>query len=78
MFLRGGRLPTNEGTVLTFFINSESQLDGDLVEEVRTDYITFDILKKYYQDEKEDMFWCEVQLELIECIGVQNWFLQQM
>ena len=49
-----------------------------LVEEARDDYTTFDILKEYYQDEEEDMYWGEQQLELIECIGVQNWILRQM
>ncbi len=51
---------------------------GELVEEARTDYTTFDILKKYYQDEEEDMYWGEAQLELIDCIGAQNWILQQI
>ena len=51
---------------------------GGLVEEARTDYTTFDILKKYYQDEEEDMYWGEGQLEMIECIGKQNWILQQL
>lgn len=51
---------------------------GGLVEEARTDYTTFDILKNYYQDEEEDLHWGEAQLELIECIGVQNWLLQQL
>lgn len=50
----------------------------DIVEAVRNDYTTFDILKAYYQDEEEDMFWAESQLELIECIGKQNWLLQQL
>lgn len=49
-----------------------------LVEEARTDYVTFDLLKKYYQDEEEDMYWGETQLELIECIGRQNWLVQQL
>ena len=49
-----------------------------LVEEARTDYTTFDFLKKYYQDEEEDMYWGETQLELIECIGRQNWLVQQL
>ena len=49
-----------------------------LTEEARTDYTTFDILKKYYQDEEEDMYWGQAQLDMIECIGVQNWLLQQM
>lgn len=51
---------------------------AELTEEARADYTTFDILKKYYQDEEEDMFWGEAQLDLIECIGKQNWLLQQL
>ena len=49
-----------------------------LVEEARDDYTTFDILKKYYQDEEEDMYWGQQQLELIERIGKQNWLIQQL
>ena len=49
-----------------------------IVEEARDDYTTFDILKDYYQDEEEDLYWGEAQLELIECIGEQNWLLQQL
>ena len=51
---------------------------GELVEAARTDYTTFDILKKYYQDEEEDLYWGEQQLELMECIGEQNWLIQQL
>ena len=47
---------------------------GELVEEARTDYTTYDILKEYYQDEEEDMYWAEGQLELVEKIGAQNWY----
>lgn len=50
----------------------------EIVEAARDDYSTFDILKEYYQDEEEDMYWGEAQLELIECIGKQNWLLQQL
>lgn len=49
-----------------------------LVEEARTDYTTFDILKEYYQGEEEDMYWGEATLELIEKIGEQNWLLRQL
>ena len=49
-----------------------------IVEEARDDYTTYDILKKYYQDEEEDMYWGEQQLELIERIGTQNWILRQL
>ena len=51
---------------------------ADLVEAARADYTTFDILKKYYQDEEEAMYWGQAQLELIECIGVQNWLIRQL
>lgn len=50
----------------------------ELTESARGDYTTFDILKEYYQDEEEDMYWGEGQLELIECIGEQNWLLRQL
>ena len=49
-----------------------------LVEDARDDYTTYDILKAYYQDEEEDLYWGESQLELIACIGEQNWLLQQL
>ena len=49
-----------------------------IVELAREDYTTFDMLKEYYQDEEEDMYWGEQQLELIELIGKQNWLLKQM
>ena len=45
-----------------------------LVEEARTDYTTYDILKAYYQDEEEDMYWGEQQIELCGKIGAQNWY----
>lgn len=51
---------------------------AELTEEARTDYTTFDLLKAYYQDEEEDMYWGETQLDLIECIGAQNWLIQQL
>ena len=45
---------------------------------VAEDLTTFDLLKGYYQDEEEDMFWMRGQLELIECIGLQNWLVKQL
>ncbi|MBR7007656.1 MAG: hypothetical protein IKH90_03380 [Ruminococcus sp.] len=50
----------------------------DLTEEARDDYTTYAILKEYYQDEEEDMYWAEQQLELIEKIGLQNWLNHQI
>ncbi|MBQ9565926.1 MAG: hypothetical protein IJU98_10100 [Synergistaceae bacterium] len=49
-----------------------------LVEEARCDLTTFDILKEYYKDEEEDMYWGEQQLETIEIIGKQNWYASLM
>lgn len=49
-----------------------------IIEEARQDYTTYDILVKYYQDEEEDKYWGEAQLELIECIGRNNWLVQQL
>ncbi|MBQ3397770.1 MAG: hypothetical protein IJG51_02655 [Synergistaceae bacterium] len=49
-----------------------------LVEEARIDYTTFDILKEYYQDEETDMYENEGQLALVEKIGKENWYIQQL
>ena len=49
-----------------------------MVQASTDDYTTFDILKAYYQDEEEDMFWSQGQLELIERIGKQNWLIRQL
>ena len=50
----------------------------EITEAARDDYKTFDILKAYYLDEEEDMYWGEAQLELIDLIGKKNWILQQI
>ena len=50
----------------------------EITEAARDDYTTYDILKAYYQDEEEDLYWAQSQLEMIECIGKQNWLLQQL
>ena len=49
-----------------------------LVEEARSDFSTYDLLKEYYEDEEEDMYWGETQLDLIAMIGKQNWLVQQL
>lgn len=50
----------------------------EIVIAAQDDPTTYDILKAYYQDEEGDMYWAEQQLALIECIGKQNWFAQQL
>ncbi|MCR5245700.1 MAG: hypothetical protein K6C31_05225 [Bacteroidales bacterium] len=42
------------------------------------DYATFDIFKAYLLDEEEDLNWTKQQLDLIECIGIQNWLSKQL
>jgi bacterioferritin len=42
------------------------------------DPITYDLMKAYLADEEEDQGWDEQQLDLIKCIGEQNWLLQQL
>ncbi|MCR5772092.1 MAG: hypothetical protein K6G87_12805 [Butyrivibrio sp.] len=49
-----------------------------LIECAKDDLTTFDILKDYYKDEEEDMYWAQQQLELIEKIGLQNWLIHQI
>lgn len=51
---------------------------GRMIEAVRADYTTYDILKAYYEDEEEDLYWGEDQLGLIERIGVQNWLVTML
>ena len=50
----------------------------DLVIAAADDYTTYDLLKAYYQDEEEDMYWGEQQLDLIEMIGKENWLIRQL
>ena len=49
-----------------------------LVEEAKSDYATFDILKEYYEDEETDMYEAEQELALAECIGKTNWYAKQV
>lgn len=67
------------------FIKYDLQVSKDglawlagLVEEARSDYTTYDILKEYYQDEETDMYEAEGLLELVGKIGTQNWYAQQL
>lgn len=47
----------------------------EIIELSKDDLTTYDLLKDYYKDEEEDMYWGEQQLELIEKIGKTNWYL---
>ena len=49
-----------------------------MINDAKNDLITFNLLKDYYKDEEEDMYWGDQQLELIDMIGLQNWLIKQM
>lgn len=48
------------------------------MQEIQDDFTTFDLLKVYLKDEEEDMYWSKQQLDLIACIGEQNWLIKQL
>lgn len=48
------------------------------METMHDDPTTYDIMKDYLKDEEEDLYWSQGALDMIECIGVQNWLLQQI
>ena len=35
-------------------------------------------MKDYLKDEEEDLYWSQGALDMIECIGVQNWLFTQV
>lgn len=48
------------------------------METLNNDPTTYDIMKAYLADEEEDLYWSQGALEMIECIGVQNWLAKQI
>lgn len=48
------------------------------METLKDDPTTYDIMKGYLKDEEEDLYWSQGAVELIECIGVQNWLFAQV
>ncbi len=51
---------------------------GQLTLTLAEDMTTFDLLKGYYKDEEEDMYWSQEQLDLIKLIGRENWLVKQI
>ena len=49
-----------------------------MLDSATEDLTTFDLLKDYHKDEKEDIYWGEQQLKLIENIWQQNWLVKRM
>ncbi len=48
------------------------------METLTNDPTTYDIMKAYLADEEEDLYWSQGALEMIECIGAQNWLFTQI
>lgn len=42
------------------------------------DPTTYEIMVGYVKDEEEDLYWSQGAVEMIECIGTQNWLLRQL
>ncbi|MBO7467101.1 MAG: ferritin-like domain-containing protein [Bacteroidaceae bacterium] len=42
------------------------------------DPTTYDIMKGYLADEEEDLYWSQGAVDMIECIGAQNWLIRQL
>ncbi len=48
------------------------------METLINDPTTYEIMKEYLKDEEEDLYWSQGALEMIECIGAQNWLIRQL
>ena len=48
------------------------------METLHDDPTTYDIMKAYLADEEEDLYWSQGALDLINCIGAQNWLFTQV
>ena len=42
------------------------------------DPTSYDIMKDYLKDEEEDLYWSQGAIDMIECIGAQNWLVKQL
>lgn len=51
---------------------------GECVKHENFDIASYELLKEFYLDEEEDLYWMEQQCELIERIGYQNYLAKQM
>ena len=87
----GGEAKVEATPAQTIFTDAEEFLKADLEVSLREvpnlgkatlavaeDLTTFDLLKGYYQDEEEDMYWMQGQLDMIKFIGKQNWLIKQL
>lgn len=54
------------------------KLIGDILASGDLDLNTYELMKEYYLDEEEDMYWTDNQLELIDTIGKQNYLVKML
>lgn len=54
------------------------KLIGDIIDSGDLDLATYELMKEYYLDEEEDMYWTDNQLELIDTIGKQNYLVKML
>ena len=54
------------------------KLIGDILDSGDLDLNTYELMKEYYLDEEEDMYWTDNQLELIDAIGKQNYLVKML
>jgi len=47
-------------------------------ESLINDPTTYEIMVAYLKDEEEDLYWSQGALDMIECIGQQNWLFTQV
>lgn len=87
----GGEAKVEAAPAQTIYDDAEAFLKADLEVSEREvpnlgkatlalaeDLTTYDLMKGYYQDEEEDMYWMQQQLEMIKLIGKQNWLIKQL
>lgn len=54
------------------------ELIGNILASGDLDLTTYELMKEYYMDEEEDLYWTENQLDLIEAIGKQNYLAKKL
>lgn len=47
-------------------------------ESLINDPTTYEIMVAYLKDEEEDLYWSQGAIDMIECIGAQNWLFTQL
>lgn len=49
-----------------------------MLDDVKADVTTYDILKDYFKDEEQDLYTDQTDIELIKKLGETNWLLTQL